>query len=42
VGEITGSVHPAFLDSPGLLDARGAEIHVVLQHHGEILPGEMP
>jgi len=42
VGEITGSVHPFFPDSPGLLDARNAEIHVVLQDHGEMLPSEMP
>jgi len=40
-GEIT-SLHPGFPDSPGLLDARNAEVHVVLQDHGELVPSEMP
>lgn len=36
--EIT-TFHPAFVGSPGLLDARGAEIHLVLRRHGPAIPG---
>jgi hypothetical protein len=41
VGEIT-PLHPAFPDSPGLSDPANAEVHVVLQDHGELVPSEMP
>lgn len=41
IGELT-SLHPFFPDSPGLSDARNAEVHVVLQDHGELVPSEMP
>lgn len=37
-GEIT-TYHPAFVGSPGLLDAMEAEIHLVLRTHGPMIPG---
>jgi hypothetical protein len=37
-GQITNE-HPAFLDGPGLTDARGAEIHLVVRTHGPVIPG---
>ncbi len=40
-GQIT-TEHPAFLDGPGLTDARGAEIHLVVRSHGPLVPAEMP
>jgi hypothetical protein len=37
-GQITNE-HPMFLDGPGLTDARGAEIHLVVRTHGPVIPG---
>ncbi len=37
-GEII-TFHPAFVGTPGLLDAMGAEIHLVLRTHGPAIPG---
>lgn len=37
-GEVTNE-HPAFQGGPGLLDARGAEIHLVVRSHGPVQPG---
>lgn len=36
-GEIT-TFHPVFVGSPGLLDAMGAEIHLVIRTHGPAIP----
>jgi hypothetical protein len=40
-GQIT-SEHPLFVGGPGLLDARGAEIHLVVRSHGPLNPAAMP
>lgn len=40
-GEITNE-HPDFEDGPGLTDARGAEIHIVVRSHGPKLEEHMP
>lgn len=40
-GEIT-TFHPLFVDSPGLLDAMEAEIHLVIRTHGPAIPGMIP
>ena len=37
-GQITNE-HPLFLDGPGLIDARTAEIHLVVRSHGPVQPG---
>lgn len=37
-GQITNE-HPAFIGGPGLTDARGAEIHLVVRSHGPVQPG---
>lgn len=37
-GQITNE-HPAFIGGPGLVDARGAEIHLVVRSHGPVIPG---
>ncbi len=37
-GEVT-TFHPVFVGSPGLLDAMGAEIHLVGRTHGPKIPG---
>lgn len=37
-GEIT-AFHPLFVGTPGLLDALGAEIHLVIRTHGPAIPG---
>jgi hypothetical protein len=37
-GQITNE-HPLFIGGPGLLDARGAEIHLVVRSHGPMIPG---
>ena len=34
--------HPFFMDGPGLTDARGAEIHLVVRSHGPLVPANMP
>lgn len=39
-GEVS-TFHPAFVGSPGLLDAMGAEIHLVVHTHGPAIPGMM-
>jgi hypothetical protein len=30
--------HPAFADAPGLLNPRGADVHLVVRTHGQLLP----
>ena len=40
-GQITNE-HPLFMDGPGLTDARGAEIHLVVRSHGPMVPAQMP
>lgn len=40
-GQIT-TEHPAFTGGPGLTNARGAEIHLVLRSHGPLNPEAMP
>lgn len=40
-GEITNE-HPAFEDGPGVTDARGAEIHLVVRSHGPKVEEHMP
>ena len=40
VGDNEGSIFPVFgAPSPGLLDARKAEIHLIVRSHGELIPG---
>lgn len=40
-GQITNE-HPLFVGGPGLTDARGAEIHLVLRSHGPLNPEALP
>lgn len=40
VGDTSG-LHPAFLDTNGLVDAHGAEIHLIVRNHGQPIPGEV-
>jgi hypothetical protein len=43
VGDVSGSVQaPVGLLSNGLIDPYGAEIHVVVHHHGPVIPAFMP
>lgn len=37
-GQITNE-HPLLQNGPGLVDARGAEIHLVVRSHGPVIPG---
>lgn len=40
VGDNKGSIFPVFgVPSPGLMDARKAEIHLIVRTHGEIITG---
>jgi hypothetical protein len=43
VGDVSGSVQaPVGLDSFGLIDPFGAEFHLVVHHHGPVIPEFMP
>lgn len=39
IGETTNE-HPLFLDGPGLINPRGAEIHLVVRTHGPVIEGQ--